>query len=414
MPSGYPPFRDERTLLAEVRDAGAIVAGRYTERDGSRILRDESAEVTLSGLTGEPPAPGDWIRGRLRGDRLSDVRILAPRRGAPPDPERLVAILRRRARLLDVTRELFRGEGFLEVETACRVVCPGLEPHLVAFEAGDRRLRTSPELHLKRLLAAGAERIVEFARAFRDEERGPRHVSEFLLIEWYRAFAALDRLEIDCERLVSACARAAGVERVTECVLTPPFDRTTVRSALRERTGLDLAALAARDDLARAVAGRGQPVSSDDDWDDCFHRVWTAEVEPWLGRSRPVFVHDYPASQAALARIRETDAGPVAERFELYVAGVEIANAFLELNDPAEQRRRHEEDRARRAALGGPVYPLDEPFLAALTAGMPPAAGIALGFDRLVSLILGVSLAEVAPFGVESVRTDPRFDSGGH
>jgi lysyl-tRNA synthetase class 2 len=172
-----------------------------------------------------------------------------------------------------------------------------------------------------------------------------------------------------------------------------------VREALRRHAGLDLAALQARDDLARALAERGRPAAAGDSWDELFHRAWIADVEPRLGHGRPLFVHDYPASQAALARTRREPWGDVAERFELYLAGVEIANAFDELNDPLEQRRRHEADRDARRAAGRPVPPLDERFLAALESGMPPASGIALGLDRLAALLIGVSsLDEISAF----------------
>jgi lysyl-tRNA synthetase class 2 len=181
--------------------------------------------------------------------------------------------------------------------------------------------------------------------------------------------------------------------------LTPPFDRTTVREAVLERTDLDLADLRERDDLAAALRERGHGTGATDGWDDLFFRLWIDEVEPELGRERPVFVHDYPASQAALARVRPDDRWPVAERFELYAAGIELANAFHELNDPDEQRRRHTGDREVRKAAGAQVYPLDESFLAALRSGMPPASGIAFGLDRLVMLLVGVeSLDEIYPF----------------
>ena len=264
--------------------------------------------------------------------------------------------------------------------------CPGLEPHLrPSPPAATRWLITSPELHLKRLLAAGAERIVEFARAFRDDERGPWHRAEFLLVEWYRAFEGLEAIEADCEALVETCARGERGDRRRAavrandgsrgaCVTHGPRHSRPVRKRRSSSEPSPLAAI---------------PRSPEDSWDDLFFRAWIAEVEPTLGAERPVFVHDYPASQAALARTRRESWGEVAERFELYVDGVEIANAFHELNDPDEQRRRHEADRAARREAGAPVYPLDEAFLAALESGMPPASGIAFGLERLAALLLG-------------------------
>lgn len=403
----YPAFRGPRVPIVEALRSGGPVAGRIRSDGRGTWLVDASGEVGLGEVGPTRVADGDWVSGRLVADtttnRLLDVCVHAPRLALPLDAtlsDRL-PLLQRRAEIVAAARKVFHDRGFLEVETPARVACPGLEPHLRAFPAGSGLwLITSPELHLKRLLAAGAERVVEFARAFRDDERGPWHRSEFLLVEWYRTFAGLDAISADCEALVRACAAAAGTTRVREaCDLEAPFERLTVREALGRATGLDLAELQQRESLLRAVAARGHATAPDDSWDDLFFRVWIAEVEPGLGRTRPALVSDYPASQAALARTRRESWGEVAERFELYVAGIEIANAFDELNDPLEQRRRHEADRAARGAAGAPVYPLDEPFLAALAAGMPPAAGIALGLDRLAALLLGAdSLDSFAPF----------------
>lgn len=388
--AAYPPFRGRRTTIAEaLAEAGGQVAGRIGKRAGETTLHDESETIAVT--LDSDVNDGDWVTGHLERaqdgtHRLASIVVLAPSRTISPDPhlpEKLPR-LRARAEIVQAGRTFFHENGFLEVETPSRVRCPGLETHLRAFPAGqDRWLITSPELHLKRVLAAGAERIVEFARAFRDDERGPWHRAEFLLVEWYRAFEGLEAIEADCVALVETCARAAGRD------VTLPFERTTVREALASRTGLDIAVLSARDDLERAIAARGHTTSHEDSWDDLFFRAWIAEVEPTLGTERPVFVHDYPASQAALARTRREAWGEVAERFELYINGVEIANAFHELNDPDEQLRRHEADRAARREAGAPVYPLDESFLAALESGMPPASGIAFGLERLAALLLG-------------------------
>lgn len=414
MTDRYPPFRGPRVPIADaVAEGGGPVAGRLVARGGDLVLQDESGFAVLD----DAPrcAPGDLVSGRLvaaggrGGHRLQNAVVHARAASPSPDPglrERLPR-LAARAALVRAARSWFADRGFLEVETPTRVTNPGLEPHLRAFPAsvdGSRWLITSPELHLKRLLAAGAERIVEFARAFRDDEVGPWHRGEFTLVEWYRAWSSLADLERDCERLMTALACALPApfrDPVRSARLAAPFDRTTVRRALRERTGLELAALRDRDDLARTVADRGHAVADDDDWDATFFRLWIAEVEPDLGRDRPVFVHDYPASQAALARTTvDADGFPVAQRFELYVGGVEIANAFDELNDPLEQRRRHEHDRAVRRTSGAPDHPLDERFLGALAAGMPPSAGIALGLDRLVAVLLGED-------GIAGVRAFP-------
>ncbi len=411
MRRAYPPFRGPRIELIEAARAGSgPVAGRLIYRDGSLRLSDASGELPLTSTDGEPARHGDWVSGELTvgpdgAAKLTTTIVLAPATGRTSDlelPRRLPAI-RRRSSILDAARNFFRVRGFLEVDTPSRVICPGLEPHLVAFPAGDKGyLITSPELHLKRLLAAGAERLVEFARAFRDDEHGPWHRSEFALVEWYRAFAGLEALQADCESLVAACASAPGIDAAAalpECDLGGPFDRITVRDALRQATGLDIAELQDGDALRQAVSAAGHPVTEADTWDELFFRVWVSDVEPQLGRQRPVFVQDYPASQAALARTRRESWGEVAERFELYIDGIELANAFDELNDPAEQRRRHEADRETRRKLGRPDYPLDEAFLAALESGMPPASGIAFGIDRLAALLTGARhLDEIYPF----------------
>jgi lysyl-tRNA synthetase class 2 len=307
---------------------------------------------------------------------------------------------------MDAVRSFFRDRGFLEVSTAAIVRCPGMEPHLRAFglrDEKDRWLRTSPELALKRLLGAGMERIFEVARVFRAAEAGDWHLAEFDLLEWYRAYADLEAIAVDCEALLASLALAAGEDprvAVSGVDLRPPFERVTVREAVEGRTGLDLAELSEAASLREAVRRRGHHALGDEDWDTVFFRLWTSEIEPHLGRGRPTLVFDYPASQCALARVRADEVWPVAERFELYVGGVELANAFHELNEPQEQRRRHLAEREARRRAGSEVYPLDEDFLGALEAGMPPAAGIAFGVDRLVALLAGCGrVAEVTAYG---------------
>ena len=397
MSDRYPPYDGSRVPVARaVLDRGGSVAGRLLA--GTRLaLRDGSGEVVLASVHPAGAGPGDWVAGRLVPDsdgrhHLVDTVVHAPCVSGAPDVALVARLpaLELRARMVAAARAWFRDRGFLEVETPTRVRNPGLEPHLRAFPAGGEGrmwLATSPELHLKRLLAAGAERIVEFARAFRDDERGPWHLPEFTIVEWYRAWEGLDALERDCESLLSGIADAAGTSARNDCDLRAPFRRTTVRAEVADRAGIDLRATGHRDDLAREVERRGHPIAEDDDWDTVFYRLWIAEIEPHLGRDRPVFVHGYPASQAALARIGDDHGFAIAERFELYVDGIEVANAFHELNDPEEQRRRHEADRAARAAADAPVHELDQRFLGALASGMPPASGIAVGLDRLIALV---------------------------
>lgn len=303
-----------------------------------------------------------------------------------------LALLEIRARVLAGIREHFASRGFLEVETPGRVVCPGLEPHLVAIPAGrDRWLRTSPELHMKRLLCAGASRIYQLAPSWRGDESGPWHLAEFLMLEWYRAPGTLDEIEDDTIALLRATASAIGVDPATlpGCDLGLEPERVTVREVVQRETGIDLARVRDVRALRAALDGLGIASDGGDTWDDLFFRLFLARVEPALGFGRVTILRDYPASQSALARVREDALWPVALRFEVFARGLELANAFDELTDAREQRRRHEADREARRAAGRETPALDEAFLAALERGMPPAAGIALGVDRLIALLLG-------------------------
>ncbi len=304
---------------------------------------------------------------------------------------RRLPILARRARLLREIRAFFEARDYLEVETPARVACPGLEPHLVALPAGDGLwLRTSPELHMKRLLAAGAERIWQLAPCWRGDERGPWHLGEFLMLEWYRPGASLDAILAEAVELIRQVAHAAGARRLGTCDPEREPERLTVRQVVLRETGIDLAEAGDTDRLRDALDAIGVRTAAGDDWDTLFFRLLVERVEPVLGRERITLLSEYPASQAALARVRDDGGWPVALRAEIYAGGIELANAFDELTDPAEQRRRHEADRAARRRAGREAPPLDERFLAALEEGMPPAAGIALGVDRLVALALGL------------------------
>jgi lysyl-tRNA synthetase class 2 len=407
-----------RAALARLR-AGAQkvpVRGRLSRGSEGDRLGDRSGDTALGEIVLRRGAPrlgdGDLVEGTLSGDpaqpALRVERVLARRRGPPASvdrdlPERLIR-LEARSRVLAAIRRCLEERGFTEVETPCRVVCPGMEPHLVAFAAPpDRYLATSPELHLKRLLAAGMDRIYEITPAFRDDEGGPWHMTEFTMLEWYRAHEGLDAIVADVEALLRAAAEAGGRgHRPRGCDLTRPAERLTVREAFVRYADLDLATVRGRDALAAAVRERGVETPDDEDWDDLFSRLMLHRVEPHLGRERITILEEYPSSQAALARVREDPEWPVALRLEVYAGGLELGNAFDELTDPGEQRRRHQADRAHRAALAREVPPLDEAFLAALEAGHPPAAGIAVGLDRLVALVLGArSAREVTGFPEE-------------
>jgi lysyl-tRNA synthetase class 2 len=304
--------------------------------------------------------------------------------------------LETRARILRAVRGWFERQDFVEVDTPARVRSPGQEVHLDAFPAGDAHwLITSPEYHMKRLVAAGLPRIVQIAKCWRAHESGPHHRGEFTMVEWYRANEPLETLADDCEALLRVAAIAARRD-----TLAAPFARTTVRELWARHAGIDLRGDEDAADLRAKAAAAGVALGSAEAWDDIFYQVFLDRIEPRLAAAGPTFVFDWPAPLAALARPKPDDPR-VVERFELYAGGLELANAFGELTDPVEQRRRFEDEARIRAARGRDAYPIDEALLAALPR-MPPTAGIALGFDRLVMLVLGVrDIAEVVPFGDE-------------
>ena len=300
----------------------------------------------------------------------------------------------------------FLAQGFTEVECGALVVSPGNETHLHAFETsltgpdGSSRplyLHTSPEFAAKRLLAAGEEKIFEFARVFRNRERGRLHAPEFTMLEWYRAREDYRSVVDDSLALLALAADSAGTKmlryRDAACDPRAQADWLTVADAFTHLAGIDLMATLSPDGVGDAHALRsrarrgGVDIADDDDWSDMFSKILTLRIEPRLGMERPCILHEYPVCEAALARVSPRDAR-VAERFELYACGVELANGFGELTDPDAQRARFERDMAKKEKVYGVRYPLDEDFLAAL-ATMPPASGVALGFDRLVMLATG-------------------------
>ena len=279
-------------------------------------------------------------------------------------------------------RAFFQEKGYLEVETPFRIPAPAPEPQIDAVASGSWFLQTSPELCMKRLLAAGYERIYQICRCWREGERGSRHLSEFTMLEWYQSGADYRVLMAETEALVAA---AAGVDRVSyrghDIDLAAPWERITVAEAFERYAGVPV----------------GEALDTGE-----FDRLMVERIEPQLGLTRPTFIYDYPACCAALARLKEGEPG-VAERFELYLGGLEIANAFSELVDACEQRTRFAEAAAERGAMGKPPYPVAEKFLVALE-GMREAAGIALGLDRLVMVLLDAgSIDEVVAFTTEEL-----------
>ena len=319
-------------------------------------------------------------------------------------------VLMARNRIQAGLRGWLAGEGFVEVDPAALQVSPGNEAHLHGFatealgnDGVPRKmyLHTSPEFAMKKLLAAGEVRIAAFAHVWRNRERGPRHAPEFTMLEWYRVGEGYEALMDDCTAFLRLAAETVGVRQLRHGArlcnpFLPPL-RLSVAEAFRRFAGIDLlatlrgaegdaAALASALDAAgvgRAGIGR----AGDDTWSDMFSRVLSDRVEPHLGLGQITILDRYPAVEAALAR-RAADDARVAERFEIYACGVELANGFGELTDAVEQRRRFQAEMAEKLRVYGEAYPLDEDFLAAL-ALMPAASGCAMGFDRLVMLATG-------------------------
>ena len=317
-----------------------------------------------------------------------------------------------RNRIKSAIRRWFEDQGFVEVETSCLQVSPGNEAHLHAFrteligtdlQRSALYLHTSPEFACKKLLAAGETKIFTFAPVFRNRERGRNHAPEFTMLEWYRTGAPYQQLWDDCAAILKLAAAESGrttwTHRGVSCGVTDGDGTLSLQQAFLQFAHIDLGAVDG-DTAAFATAATkaGIRVGPDDSWSDIFARVLTERIEPNLGRDQPCLLIEYPTHEAALARPCPHNP-KVAERFELYVAGVELANGFGELTDAAEQRRRFEAEMALKVERYDETYPLDEDFLAAL-AHMPPASGCALGFDRLVMLAVD------AP-GVDSVIWTP-------
>lgn len=321
-----------------------------------------------------------------------------------PTPQQL-ATSRSRQALYAALRAFFSAQGYEEVETPLLVPAPGMEPHITAFEVpfvpetdvGERRtlyLHTSPEYAMKRLLADGAGPIFQICKVFRNGEISGHHNPEFTLLEFYRPNADYHRI---MEELEGALAAADAAVKGDGFFARRPYERLTVRDAVLRETGIDLRRHADGASLRAAAIAAGVHVGEATGFDDVFFHVFLQKVEPTLGRERPTYLIEYPASMASLSRLKPSDSS-VAERVELYARGVELANGFSELTDAAEQRKRLEEEQRWRRATSRPVYPLDERFLEAV-GRMPPAGGIAVGLDRVLMLLTGAkSIEEVLLF----------------
>ncbi|TAL19543.1 EF-P lysine aminoacylase GenX [Patescibacteria group bacterium] len=358
------------------------ITGLVAEQEDGSLLLSASAGRELSPPLREPKGEKQW------------ERLLA----APASRE----IFRSRAAVIAEIRKFFAKRGFLEVETPALVATPGMEPYLTPFETelidpGGRRRRahlaTSPEYALKKLLAAGFERVFELARVFRNREAlGGLHNPEFLMLEWYRAYASYLEIMEDAEDLVrhlakTVCGRQSFRVRGTTVNLGASWERLSVAEAFQKYAAIDLEKNLAAAELRKTLRAKGYRPAESERYEDLFFRVFLNEIEPCLGRKSPTILYDYPAELSALARRSERDPR-FAERFEIYIGGVELGNAFGELTDPAEQERRLLAEYALRKKTGQRLFGPDQDFLDALRTGLPPSGGIALGVDRLVMILL--------------------------
>jgi len=294
--------------------------------------------------------------------------------------------LQQRAKIIQKIRDFFHLREYLEVETPYRIPVPAPESHIDPVPSGSWILHPSPELCMKRLLAAGYEKIFQICHCWRKGERGDRHIPEFTLLEWYRAYGDYLDLMEECESLIQFLAAQIGLgETLAYCGreihLTSPWERISVDEAFSRYTEV----------TTQEAMNR-----------DLFDEVMVRDIEPKLGIEKPTILYDYPAERRSLARLKKENPS-VAERFELYIGGVEIANAFSELIDPEEQRKVFQSELGIRQSLGRKVYPMPEKFLNELGA-MPPSAGIALGVDRLVMVLLNAqTINEVVAFTPEEL-----------
>ena len=349
---------------------------------------------------------------RRQSGARGNIRDMARPSWHPDSLAARLPFLHRRALLTAATRAFFEARGYTEVETPYAVPAPGEEVHLRAFRTerehidGQREplwLHTSPEFAMKKLLVAGAGPIFQLARVWRNGEGSDLHAAEFTMLEWYRPGAGMDSLIEETAAYLQAVLPPVVNCRGVSTDLTQ-IERLTVAEAFARYVGADV--LATADDAPALAKAAGARLRENEGWEDLFFRLLLERVEPRLGRAQPTFLTHWPAAQAALAR-RDPGDPRVAERFELYVCGIELANAFVELTDADEQRARFEADRERRHAASGADWPLDEDFLDALAFGMPPAAGIALGFDRLAMIASGASTVEQVQWLVNRSATDP-------
>lgn len=327
----------------------------------------------------------DWLALQIENDQVVEIQLLAPCLERPLLQSSSPAIQQKWFQFIEKTRDFFRHKEFQEAQTPSLVVCPGTEPFLDLFstelKVGSRNqklfLPTSPELHLKKMLAAGYENIFEIKSCFRNGEITDRHQPEFQMIEWYRSFSDLDQIIQDCLHLLEFLG--ASVEG---------FHRKSMAQLFQEMLQFELTPRTSIEELKTLAQKLNLSAKDYLLWDDVFYLIFIEKIEPFIDSTQPFFLEKYPPSQAALARLTPDGWG---ERFELYWKGYEIANAFHELNDPEIQIQRFQADLDHKKNLGKEIPPLDLDFLRALRSGMPPSSGVALGLERLFMALHGVS-----------------------
>ncbi len=366
-----------------VMPANAEVAGRLSQVDlkQGRLALAGKGEWHIQSVEDFPLevlTPGDWVALELKSGKVTALTLLAPALQEPKILGSTPEIQRKWFEFLQRVRQFFTGKGFLEAQTPTLVVCPGTEPFLDLFPTDKYYLPTSPELHLKKMLASGYESIFEIRPCFRRGEISERHQPEFWMLEWYRAFHGLEQIMQDTLHLIEFLGGDVS-----------GFQRKSMAQLFQEKLNFKLTPQTTMAELKTLAAqvGLGDTVRNYELWDDVFYLLFIEKIEPFLDSEQPLIVEKYPPSQAALARITEDGWG---ERFELYWKGFEICNAFHELNDPSIQAERFEADLAIKKSLGKEIPNLDADFLAALKAGMPPSGGIALGLERLFMCLNGI------------------------
>ncbi|PIE90605.1 MAG: EF-P lysine aminoacylase GenX [Acidobacteria bacterium] len=377
------------------------VAGNLTFRDGRWEIKDQTGFLHIPPQAIQPQldeAFTYWAALEKRDSIWSVLfhQVQSSQNNQPAAMNHYPEFHQRFA-ILQATRSYFNELDFQEVDTPVMVTCPGMEPYLEAFSVEQRYLRTSPELHMKQLLCAGWDRIFQLAPSFRNEPESRLHHHEFIMLEWYRSFADLNDLIKDTQGLLHSLASYS---------IDPDYFQRDIAvwqmpDLFLHLTGIELREANSKQQMRRYLKKKELHYCDDDSWDDLFFRVFLTEIEPKLGIQQPEIVSGYPLSQSALAKANPISNGKYKScyRFELFIKGIECANAFYELCDPLEQEKRYQEASSKRRSLGKAPYPSDAAYMDALRKGMPPSAGIALGMDRLIMLLLGKnSLKEIARF----------------